>query len=150
MKFSNNELFNQKSISTKIFIKEECYDIHNIINSLTDIEIIDTELIDANKGVSYEGYRMTGKKILINFLLKGKITYTSSYCGKNIYITKFSSFKTMDIVLPEFYLDKNINSLYRENRISIKPNVEGSYSRIINPREIYNSTVILIEASICT
>lgn len=142
--------FKQENLShiTNIPLSEPS--VSNILNTVVWVKINEIRLIQTDKGVSNAGIKITGSKLMVRFKIEGKITYVSEESIKSVHATKFETEKSSSIIVPREKDGKSILNLYRENRISVTPYIEGTYSRRIDEYTIYSSVLVLLDASICS
>lgn len=145
----NKGFFKQNIISHITYVPFSEPTVKEILNTSVWAEVRDIKIFKTEKGLSYKGDNLSGCKIMANILLEGKITYVGNGMENNVHGIKFSTTKSMYIILPEKISNKNIYNLYRENRIVLSAYIEGSYSRIINSNNIYTSMVIFLDANMC-
>lgn len=142
--------FKQKNIDQLVEIPRQKEKISTILNTTVWATVDDIQLVETEKGVSYDGTCLTSKKIVVQLVICGKITYVTDEKSRSVHGLKLKFLRSIDIVMPENQGGKSIVKLFRENRIKVIPQVEGVYSRKIGENNIYTCMVMFVEAIICS
>lgn len=122
------------------------------IGKLLDImvwpEVIDMKLLETPKGKSYEGSKLTGNKLLVQVLLKEKISYISDEASQNAYIIPRETLKSLYVALPEYIEEKRVSDLVRGNKMKVTAYIEDVGARMIDSRNIYKFIMIFVDVRI--
>lgn len=129
--------FKQLMVSSKLPIPCSKNGVYEIINKFIDVEIVNKDIIDTIKGISCEGERLTGKKIVVNGTLMERIEYIESCSDKSIEVAEYEIPFNTFIVLPENY--KELSNL------KIESTIENIDIRLIDVKTLYQSVTLLLE-----
>lgn len=122
-----------KQLSVDETVKIPCLkpDAQQILDTLVDIVIFNTKVIETIKATSLEGQILTGFKLIIEGKLNQKVEYVSDDPQQSVhaahFIVPFSTF----IVLPEEF-DPNTT-------IQIEPFIEDIFTKLIDKRTIFKN-----------
>ena len=122
----------------------------DVVNSIKiwpeveDIQVVKTEV-----GISNEGQKLTGTKLVVIVKISEKITYSGKNKNEPVHIIYNETYKSFFIVVPESLKKLDIKALIRANRIFVAPYVQTVYARKFNCRQIYKAASIFVEARIC-
>ena len=137
--------FKEDIISSVITIPYENQDILNIIDIVTDAKIESYKFLEFKRAISNEGNIITGYKMVVEVLIREKISYNSQNNKNSMCIFFNEELKGFSVALPAEYNGKEINSLIRSKRFLITPYIEKSINRKINNRKIHNSMLVLVD-----
>ncbi len=129
--------FKQISLNSKVTIPNVKPDIKTLDNVDAKIEIKEHYVIDVISGVSNEGQRLYGKKLIVHGELNASIEYTEP-CD-SVHSAHWSIPFTTYIVLPKDYA---------KNKIDVGSIIEKISSVALNSRELEINTLLLVVASI--
>ncbi|WMJ80623.1 hypothetical protein RBU49_17750 [Clostridium sp. MB40-C1] len=136
-KFWNNpKAFKQFCIQDTFDLPLNKMNIEKILNVVVDVEIIDKFIIDTIIGMSIEGQRLSGKKIIVNGKIRYRVEYETTEESQVINTIEF---------------EKNFsNHVMIENQkcdilqIKVIANAEYALVKQINERKILHNAVILL------
>lgn len=146
---STNEYFKEEHAKQCICISSDKPDIDEIIDIFVHPEIISTKLLETKDGLSNEGQKLTGYKLLVQVKLNEKITYISNDNTQNICVVYYEVLKSIFIILPKSENGKSISDMYKFSRIVVSPTIEDCNARKLNCRTLDANTLILLQAKIC-
>ncbi|MFI3115606.1 MAG: DUF3794 domain-containing protein [Clostridia bacterium] len=130
--------FKQISLNSKVFVPKVKPDIKTLDNTVANIEIMDYYVVEVINGVSNEGQRLYGKKLIIHGEIKASIEYTEP-CD-SVHSAHWDIPFTTYIVLPKDYTDNK--------KIIVSALVENVNSQAITKREVEINTLALVIATI--
>ena len=130
------ESFKQVYIKNDITLNENKADIDSISKIIAKARILNTRIIKTPKGISLDGYKLTGYKLLVEGSIYYKIQYANSNENLSLNLididTRFLAF----VIMPEnFMLGDNFSS-------SIF--IEDINAEILSERKISINTSLLI------
>lgn len=130
------ESFKQVYIKNDITLNENKADIDSISKIIAKAKILNTRIIKTPKGISLDGYKLTGYKLLVEGSIYYKIQYTNSDKNQSLNLadvdTRFLAF----VIMPEnFTLGGNFStSIF----------IEDINAEILSKRKISINTSLLI------
>ncbi|MGL5649424.1 MAG: hypothetical protein ACRDDY_16400, partial [Clostridium sp.] len=149
MKVINNKMpekmkyFKEDLMSKIISVPVQKPDINKILRIISEVTIIDTEIIETEVGKSNEGQNLSGYKLVIKVQVDGKILYATDGVCPSVHSTHFKIIKSIFIVLPKEYNGENICELARTGLVSITPYIEAEKVMKLNERN-YNICILYI------
>lgn len=143
------DYFKEEHLRQCICLSADKPNVNDIIDIFIHPEIISTNLLETHNGVSNEGQKLTGFKLLVRVKLNEKITYISDDCTQNICVDYYEVLKSIFIILPKIEDGKNISDMYKFSRIVVTPTVEHADVRKLNCRNLDVNALILLQAKIC-
>ncbi|MGL5066341.1 MAG: hypothetical protein ACRC6T_00740 [Sarcina sp.] len=112
-------------------------------------EVEDVQVVKTEVGISNEGQKLTGAKLIATLKISEKITYVGKNKNEPVHIIYNETYKSFFIIVPESLKNLDIEALIRANRIFIAPYVQTVYARKFNNRQVYKAASIFVEARIC-
>ena len=130
------ESFKQVYIKNDITLNENKADIDSISKIIAKAKILNTRIIKTPKGISLDGYRLTGYKLLVEGSIYYKIQYTNSDENQSLNLADIDTRFLAFVIMPEnFTLGDNFSS-------SIF--IEDINAEILSKRKISINTSLLI------
>lgn len=135
------ESFTQIVVDNQTCLNEEIPNIQSVIKASTEAKINNVRIINTPVGISLDGVKLTGYKLIIEGETKSKIQYVADEFEESVYsmVSKipFISY----IVMPD-----NFNPMCR---ITTSAFIEDIFVERVDSRHIYESISILLTAEIC-
>lgn len=141
--------FKSQSICEIVTIPKMKPDMERILKALVCPCIVNVKIIDTKKGLSNEGQRLTGIKLIVEVNLKQKIIYVANEKTQKVHNANFETLKSMFVVLPEKINGQSVYELFDENKIKIIPCIETIYVRMIDKRTIQKCVLLFLKVKIC-
>lgn len=133
--------FKQINVEDEACVPIQKPDIEQIVKVYASAEVKNTKVIKTPKGISLEGVRLTGFKLIVEGELTYKVQYVADIATQTVhtfhYTTPFMSF----VVLPEDFSPTSY--------ITVSAFIEDIYTHQIDCRCIYLNTTLLITAESC-
>lgn len=122
-----------KQLSREEFVKIPCQkpDAEQILNTLVDIVITDTKVINTIQGVSLEGQKLTGLKLIVEGILNQKVEYVADEPSQPVHAAHFRVPFSTFIVLPEGFDPAT--------PIDVQGEVEDIFVELIDKRTIFKN-----------
>lgn len=147
--YSNFEYFKEEHVRQCVCLPCDKPDIDEIIDIYVHPEIVNTKLLETKDGLSNEGQKLTGYKLLIQVKLNEKITYISSDSSQNICVFYYEVLKSVFVILPKIEDGRSISDLFKFSRIVTTPTVEHCDARKLSCRTVNTSVLLLLQSKIC-
>lgn len=135
-------------IWTEIFIPEilnipNCKpDIEQILSLTSKVDIICQKVIKTPKTASgvenYEGLKLTGRKLIVEAILRQRVTYVSATECQSVHSAHFDVPLSLFIVVPQ---DTEVTDKFR-----LTTCIEDIFVCALNPRQIFKNTTLFIKA----
>ncbi|MGL5415431.1 MAG: hypothetical protein ACRDAU_07215 [Clostridium sp.] len=117
--------------------------IDNIVSIIGTIENINYILINTEKGIGNNGYKLLGRKIIIEVEYMIKLQYTTNSAGRAILVSYFKYLKVGELILPETFKEKSIEELERRKKIKVNAYIENLLGAIDLDTLTINANIIL-------
>lgn len=124
------------SIESKYKINLNEPDVSEIRNVISEVLIKNYYEINTVNNLSYENSKLTGKKVIINGVVKNKIEYLVDDENNSLYLT------TRETLFNTFI---NIPSEYDCNYINLNPKCEDIYFKLMDKRSLFITNFISIK-----
>lgn len=130
------ESFKQVYIKNDITLNENKADIDSISKIIAKAKILNTRIIKTPKGISLDGYKLTGYKLLVEGSIYYKIQYTNLDKNQSLNLTDVDTRFLAFVIMPEnFTLGDNFStSIF----------IEDINAEILSKRKISINTSLLI------
>ncbi|MGL4911885.1 MAG: DUF3794 domain-containing protein [Romboutsia sp.] len=133
--------FNQINLDYNFQISGEKPNIDSINKVWVDSYIEDTKVIETPIGISLEGQKATGYKLLISGDINIRVEYISGGNDLSVHTVQGTFPICNYVTLPEDYSFSSITFPY--------VCIEDIYCEVLNERTIYNNITIILVADVC-
>ena len=133
--------FTQFNIEDEVCIPNPKPDIEQIVKVSSEAVIKNKKIVRTPKGVSLEGFKLTGHKTLVEGVINYKIQYVADTESQSVHIAHFCTPFISFIVLPENFCPSST--------FIISAFIEDIYVNTIDTRSIYINTTLLLTAEEC-
>lgn len=141
-------LFTEISIPELVKIPDEKPDIENLLSIMVDTKILSLKIINTPTGISYEGQKLTGKKLSIELLLKQKIKYIADEPAQSVHAAHFEHIvKSILVIIPDKLGCTSIENLLLKKKLIVTPYIEDIYGELIDKRTIFKNITALIRVT---
>ncbi|EJO5349533.1 DUF11 domain-containing protein, partial [Clostridium botulinum] len=129
-----------KQLSREEYFKIPCEkpDAEEILNTLVDVEVTDTNVIKTPMITSLEGQNLTGFKLIVEGVLNQKVEYIACDQQQSVHAAHFRVPFSTFIILPENYVEGT--------NVEVEATVEDIYSKLVDKRTIFKSITFMILA----
>lgn len=141
--------FKEEVICGILSIPEPKPDMERLLDVMVWPEIVNTNLVETQRGLSHEGQRLTGVKLVVEINLKEKVTYVANEPSQSAHVSHYEALKGMFVILPEYVGDKKVCELVRANRLVITPYIEDVCARMLDSRTIHRCIMLFLDVKIC-
>jgi len=132
--------FKQFTVQEELMLPAAKPDIEQIIRVLAEVEIKHTRVIETPVATSFEGQKLTGKKLLIEGEIFQKIEYVADEPTQAVHAAHFQVPFSAYIVLPDWYSD--------DAKLTVVPYIEDIYIQQIGKRKMFKNVVLFLDAVI--
>lgn len=119
----------------------------NIISTSSYIKIISTHLFNTEVGVSYEGEKLSGVKLFIEYTITTRIKYLLPNSNSTV---KFFTFNypihSTSIVIPEKIDKLPVSNIIKQHNFEINYYIEDEFFYTLNNGNLFNSIIVLFYA----
>lgn len=132
-------LWTEISVPELLTIPDVKPDVKQILTVTSSVQVMCQKVINTPNAVpNYEGLQLTGLKLLVNAVLRQRITYISTVDCQAVHSAHFDVPVSAYIVLPE-----GTPSL---SKYKIRTCIEDIYACALNNRQIFKNTTLFIKA----
>lgn len=131
--------FKQFQVQEVCNIPNEKPDIEKILRLIVSVEIIFTKIISTSKGISNEGQKLTGIKLLVRGKLIQKLEYIATGPQQAVHAAEFENPFSTYIVLDECILNNGT--------FEVTPYIEDIYIKQIDKRSVFKNITIFLNVS---
>lgn len=146
---SNPKYFKEEAICEVLTIPCQKPDMERILDIVVWAEIENLRLVETEVGISVEGQKLSGYKLVVEVRLKEKVTYVADEPTQTVHAAHYETLKSMFIIMPDKIGDKPLCNLVKSDRITVIPHVEDVSFRMIDCRTIHKCVMIFLNASVC-
>ncbi|MGL5086326.1 MAG: hypothetical protein ACRC68_11530 [Clostridium sp.] len=141
--------FKEELICEILTIPLQKPDMERLLDVMVWPEIENVNLIDTEKGMSNEGQKLTGVKLVVEVRLKAKVTYVAQETTQAAHAAHFETLKSMFVILPEYVNGRKTCDLVRANRLIVTPYVEDTSARMLDIRKIHKCVMLFLDVKVC-
>lgn len=145
---SNPKYFKEEVITQFLEIPCKKPDMERILDILVWPEVTDLNVIETHEGLSNEGQRLTGVKLIVEVKLKSKVTYVADEKTQSVHAAHYETLKSMFIILPKEFNGRNVCDLAKVGKINVVPYVEAVNFRMLDKRAIYQCILLFLDANL--
>lgn len=135
--------FTEISVEENISIPEMKPDMEQIIKIISEVNILHKQLVKTPIGESVSGIISTGRKLIIEAVIRQKILYVADEPSQTVHATEYEKVFSSFIILPPVCRHHSKNMF---ESISVDPYIEDIYAKLVNNRTIFNNTTIFFDA----
>ena len=132
-------VFKEIHVEEMFEIPEQKPNIEQIIKVEVNPRIKSVKLIKTVKGISMEGQKLTGLKLIVEGELKQRIQYVADVVEQNVHAMNKTMLFSTFIILPEDFCEDRI--------INVVPYIEDISALQIDRRNIYKNITMLLDAT---
>ncbi|MGL4453139.1 MAG: hypothetical protein ACRCTZ_18410 [Sarcina sp.] len=140
--------FKEELLDDVLVIPSQKPDMQRVLDIVACTNIVDFKLIETEIAYSYEGQRLTGKKLAIEIRIKEKLSYVADVPEQSAHAIQYENLKSIFIILPEMIEDEYTCDLIRANRMKITPYIEDICYRKLNEREIHRCLMVFVDVKL--
>ena len=136
----NQDCWTQFSIAETVTIPEQKPDIEQLSKVVVRVNIISQRVVKTPKSCSCNpaGQKLTGRKLIIEGVLKQKIFYVGDVAEQSVHVAHFKFPFSTFIVVPE---DTKLQAKFR-----IDPFVEDVFVKQNNVRKVFKNVTLFLQA----
>ncbi|MGL4450092.1 MAG: hypothetical protein ACRCTZ_02735 [Sarcina sp.] len=149
LKFANKDMpekvsfFKEDLIDEILEISVKKPDMQRILKIISIAEVVETSLVETEIGISNEGQRLSGYKLVVKLRVTGKVTYSTTDICSTVHTTEFEIFKTIFIVLPKEFNGESICELVRIDALKVNAYIEADKAIQLDERT-FNACILFI------
>lgn len=136
--------FAQLSILERLVIPDAKPDIEQILKVLIDAKVTSTRVVITPTGTSTGGLVLTGAKLIVEGIVRQKITYVAATPEQSVHVAEFDLPFSTFIVLPALTVPITPGIV---NQINVEPFIEDVYVNLENPRTIIKNVTLFLNAT---
>ncbi|MGL4877016.1 hypothetical protein [Paraclostridium dentum] len=151
---SSSKYFTETCFCDVYTLPENNKNLGAILNVKSNIQVINTKLIETPIDISNEGQNLLGYKLIVELSLLHKLIYLehplAKYCfTKNPALSANlgNTLKSVFIILPCSICGVDTCKLIRKNAFTITPYIENISMQQIDARNIYSTMDVFIDVS---
>ena len=145
---TNSIYFKEEAITELLSIPTQKPDMENILDILVWPEIENVNLIETMEGVSNEGQRLTGAKLVVEVRLKQKVTYVAAEETQSVHAAHYEILKSMFVIIPDRIDGRKACDLLRSGKINVTPYIESVHFDMLDPRTIHKCVLLFLDVTI--
>ncbi|MGL4989560.1 MAG: hypothetical protein ACRC57_00100 [Sarcina sp.] len=155
LKFANKDMpekvlfFKEALLNETLEVPITKPDMQRILKIISNIEVVDADLIETEVGVSNEGQKLSGYKLVVKLRITGKVMYSTTDLCSTVHTVDFELFKTIFIVLPKEFNGESICELVRIEALKIKPYIEADKAIQLDERTFNACILFIVDARMC-
>ncbi|MCY6483172.1 hypothetical protein OW763_02230 [Clostridium aestuarii] len=139
------EFFSEFITCETIRLTNNLPDIEQILSIIVDPQIIHFKIINTMEGQSCEGQKLTGKKVVMELLIKQKILYVSNLPEQSLHIVENDFYQSAYLVIPCKIEGMDVEILHEHKRLDPSITIENISTRKLNNRCIFKSITLLVQ-----
>jgi uncharacterized repeat protein (TIGR01451 family) len=144
----NPAFFTEVAIPEIVTIPAAKPDMEQLLSVMVDAKIVSLRIVDTPKGTSYEGQKLTGKKLSIELLLKQKVKYIADEPTQSVHAAHFEhTVNSIWVIVPEKINCKSIETLLMQGKLVVTPYIEDIYGEQLDKRTIFKNITVLIHVT---
>lgn len=134
-------VFKQLNVEKNFCLPEAKPDVEQILKAISELKIKSTKVIKTPKGISLEGQKLTGWKIVVEGVIKQKVQYVADEPEQSVHAAHvdipFSTF----IVLPDNFI--------MGTPVTILGYIEDVFVQKMDGRCVFINVTILLNSDLC-
>ncbi|MGL5416305.1 MAG: SPOCS domain-containing protein [Clostridium sp.] len=144
-----SKYFKEEAICEILTISAQKPDIERILDVVVWPSIENIKLVETEVGISVEGQRLSGYKVIVELRIKEKVTYVASEVTQSVHAAHFESLKSVFVVIPKEIDGKPTCNLIKAGKLNVTPYVEAVQTRLLDCRKIHKCVMIFVDVMGC-
>lgn len=140
--------FKEEFITDIVLIPNNKPSVNKILNIDIWAEVIDTSVVESDKGISNEGQVLTELKLIVDLEINSKIAYVGNDRFNSSNILSWKNIKTIYICLPKTINGKSTLDFINTKRINVLPQIEENLIRVLGSSAIQFSALLFVQANV--
>jgi hypothetical protein len=141
-------MFSQVSISEIVKIPEQKPDMEQLVSIVESIDILSTKVVNTGVGTSQEGQILTGKKLIVEVLVKQKVTYVADEPTQSVHAAHFEKPYSIFVVVPADLI-ATVDELFLQEKLVVKPYIEDICGIMVDKRTAFKCTALFLNVELC-
>lgn len=147
MSFSSTLIHSKEDAFCEIlYIPSHKPDLGRLLDIVVLPEALDYTTVPTTEGLSFEGDRLTGLKIIFQINFTIKISYTSIHTSPTVHSVHYNHLKTVSFNIPETSYTPDLLHLIECNQLTLSPLITSIYTKTIDCRSTYAYIKLLVHA----
>ncbi|WP_053956603.1 hypothetical protein [Inediibacterium massiliense] len=146
---ATGNIFSQVSIPESVTIPEQKPNMEQLVSILETVDVVSTKIVDTGEGTSEEGQILLGKKLIIEVLVKQKVTYVADEPTQSVHAAHFEKPYSIFVVVPDTIGTTPIEDLLVQEKLVIKPYVEDICGVMLDERHVFKCTALFVNVQQC-
>lgn len=139
--------FKEEIINEILELPEEKPDMERILKAVAWASVESIKLIETEKGLSNEGQKLTGYKLVVKVRISEKISYVADYCTQPMHVANYEMIKNFFVILPEEIDGEDLCNLLKRQKLVVTPYIECVETRMLDERHIHKCVMLLINVT---
>jgi hypothetical protein len=119
--------------------------MEHIVSVAVDTQIVSLKIAETPVGTSSEGEILTGRKLIVELLLRQKIKYVADEPTQTVHAVHNDFLVSEFVVIPPTVAGTTVEELLAQNRITVVPYIEDIYASMVDKRTICKNITILLD-----
>ncbi|MBW4829550.1 MAG: hypothetical protein KZY61_01860 [Clostridiaceae bacterium] len=143
---TNPRYFKQLTMSENLAIPMQKPDMEQLLGIMVEAEVISTRLVETEKGVSDEGQKLSGCKLIIELRFHEKIKYVADEPTQSVHVAEYEShYKSVFVVVPCEIDGTNVCEFVRKKKMSVNVYIEDIYAEMVDCRNIFKNITFFVD-----
>ncbi|MGL5380750.1 hypothetical protein [Clostridium sp.] len=141
--------FKEEAICEVLTIPCQKPDMERPLEVIVWAEIENIRTVETEQGVSVEGQKLSGTKLVVEVRLKEKLTYVANEATQTVHAAHYETLKSMFVIVPSELNGKPICNLLKSQRLRVIPYVEDVTWRMLDCRNIHKCVMLFLDVKAC-
>jgi len=137
--------FKEEIINEILEIPCQKPDMERLLNVIVSTNVEEIKLIKTEKGLSNEGQKLSGYKLIVKLKISEKVMYVANYPTQPIHAAHYDDVKNFFVILPEEIDGVPVCDLIKYKKLIVTPYIECVESRMLDARHIQKCVMLLID-----
>ncbi|MFI3174033.1 MAG: hypothetical protein R3Y53_02380 [Bacillota bacterium] len=143
---TDSAIFKQEIINEVQALNEKNPPMERLLGTVISVDIDGIEFIETEVGISNEGQKLTGTKLLVKLRLQEKTTYVGDHKTQPVHAEYFESRRNFFVILPE-KID-GLDFCEYQDRLIVTPYIEDVETRMLDDRHLQKCIMIFIDVRV--
>lgn len=139
-------IFKQEIINEVQEIGEYNPPMERLLGTSITMEVDHMEFIETEVGISNEGQKLTGTKLLVQLSIGEQTTYVGDHPTQPVHAEYFESHRTFFVIMPETIDGLSICDY--KDKLIVTPYLEDLETRMLDCRHIQKCIMVLIDVTL--
>ncbi|MFI3201246.1 MAG: hypothetical protein R3Y54_06955 [Eubacteriales bacterium] len=139
-------IFKQEIINEVQEISQDNPSMERLLGTTITVDVEHMEIIETEVGVSNEGQRLSGIKLLVQLSICEQTSYVGDHCTQPVHGEYFESHRSFFVIMPETIDGRSVCDY--QDELQVTAYIEDIETRMLDSRHLQKCIMLLINVTL--